>query len=72
MLSNMMLKIYFNIIFYYIIFLIPKNIFNIVTGIQDVVFKPVQSDAIYNLHGQRVLSRAKGIYIRDGKKIMMK
>lgn len=45
---------------------------NIVTGIQDVVFKPVQSDAIYNLHGQRVLSRAKGIYIRDGKKIMMK
>ena len=44
----------------------------IVTGIQDVVFQSVQNDAIYNLQGQRVLSPVKGIYIRGGRKFMMK
>ena len=44
----------------------------IVTGIQNVVFQSVQNDAIYNLQGQRVLSPVKGIYIRGGRKFMMK
>jgi hypothetical protein len=30
------------------------------------------SAAVYNLHGQRVQNPQRGIYIRDGKKIVLK
>ncbi|MBQ3361013.1 MAG: hypothetical protein IJG46_02625, partial [Prevotella sp.] len=45
----------------------------VVTGIQNVTYKPADNDAaIYNLSGQRVTSPTRGIYIRNGKKVIIK
>ena len=45
----------------------------VVTGIQNVTYKPSDNDAaIYNLSGQRVTSPTRGIYIRNGKKVIIK
>lgn len=40
------------------------------TGIKDV--KVVRSDKVYNLSGQQVKNPAKGIYVKDGKKVIIK
>lgn len=43
------------------------------TGIETVSTKTIVSDgAIYNLNGQKVNKAAKGIYIMNGKKVVMK
>ena len=44
----------------------------IVTGVTEVSVVRVQSDAIYNLNGMRVENPTKGLYIRDGKKFVVK
>ena len=44
--------------------------FNETTGIQDV--KSVSNDKVYNLSGQQVKNPAKGIYVKDGKKVIIK
>ena len=40
------------------------------TGIKDV--KYVSNDKIYNLNGQQVKTLSKGIYVKDGKKVIIK
>ncbi len=42
------------------------------TGIQDQKVAPANNHAIYDLYGRRVKNPAKGIYIRDGKLIIIK
>jgi hypothetical protein len=43
------------------------------TGIQSIkVFASETDGAIYNLSGQRVSSPSKGIYIQNGKKIILR
>ena len=43
------------------------------TGIKDHSSKfNVQSDAYYTLQGQRVMNPGKGLYIKNGKKIIIK
>ena len=45
----------------------------VVTGIQNVTYKPVGNDGVvYNLSGQRVVSPTRGLYIRNGKKFIIK
>ena len=42
------------------------------TGINAVSSSMVNSDACYNLSGQRIANPAKGLYIRGGKKVIVK
>lgn len=42
------------------------------TGIQSVVKATINDGVIYNLAGQRITNPTKGIYIRNGKKIVIK
>ena len=43
------------------------------TGIDEVIKYERQSDdAFYNLQGQRVDNPGKGLYIRNGKKVVIK
>jgi hypothetical protein len=42
------------------------------TGISNIERQTDDDDAIYTLGGQRVTTTGKGVYIKDGKKIMMK
>ena len=43
------------------------------TAIQSIRFQKAEADdAIYNLHGQRVSNPRKGIYIQNGRKVVMK
>ena len=43
------------------------------TGIKDHSSKfNVQSDAYYTLQGQRVMNPGKGLYIKNGKKVIIK
>ena len=44
----------------------------IVTGIQSVNNAQTVSNTVYNLAGQKVMSAQKGLYIRDGKKFVVK
>ena len=44
----------------------------VVTAISSASMKPATSGIIYNLQGQRVEKAAKGLYIIDGKKVMVK
>ena len=46
--------------------------FNIATGIQSAVWRPVQRGVRYNLSGQRVGDSFKGVVIENGKKIVVK
>ncbi len=42
------------------------------TGIQNIYFKKEKDDNFYNLQGVRVTNPTKGIYIHNGKKIIIK
>ena len=42
------------------------------TAVKSVTLKPVADGYIYNLRGQRVENPTKGIYIRNGKKFVVK
>ena len=43
------------------------------TGIDEVVkYEPQSDDAFYNLQGQRVDNPSKGLYIRNGKKVVIR
>lgn len=44
----------------------------VVTGIDMVESTTANSDAIYNLSGQRVTKAQKGLYIKNGKKVIIK
>lgn len=43
-----------------------------VSGIHSVTADPHQEDAIYNLQGQRISHHHKGIYLKNGKKLIQK
>jgi len=43
-----------------------------VTGIEGITVQKAASDKLYNLNGQRVNKAQKGLYIREGKKILVK
>ena len=47
---------------------------DIITGISDITTTPTRPahEAIYNLHGQRITTPQKGIYIKNGKKLFLK
>lgn len=47
---------------------------DIITGIRDIITTPAcpAHESIYNLHGQRITSPQKGIYIKNGKKLFLK
>jgi hypothetical protein len=45
---------------------------DMVTGINEVKAQAVDTDAIYNLGGQRVMKTQKGLYIQNGKKVVVK
>ena len=45
---------------------------NIATGVAEVPMVRVNTNVIYNLNGVRVENPAKGLYIRDGKKFVVK
>ena len=53
-----------------------KDFLNIVeledTGIESVQKTSAQPSAVYNLNGQRVVKKAKGVYIINGKKVFVK
>lgn len=52
---------------------VKKVVLKTNTGISSAVFKAgCQDAAIYNLSGQRIVSPQKGIYIQNGKKIIIK
>ena len=52
---------------------VKKVVLKTNTGISSAVFKAgCQDAAIYNLAGQRIVSPQKGIYIQNGKKIIIK
>ena len=52
---------------------VKKVVLKTNTGISSVVFKAgCQDAAIYNLSGQRIVNPQKGIYIQNGKKIIIK
>lgn len=42
------------------------------TGIESIVENVADNDNLYNLQGQRVNNATKGIYIKNGKKILVK
>ena len=42
------------------------------TGIESIVENVIGNDNLYNLQGQRVNNATKGIYIKNGKKILVK
>lgn len=50
----------------------PVQIKFTTVGISDVKKQSLNDGHIYNLNGQRVSSPKKGLYIRDGKKVLMK
>ncbi len=50
----------------------PMQIKFTTVGISDVKKQSLNDGHIYNLNGQRVSSPKKGLYIRDGKKVLMK
>lgn len=41
------------------------------SGISDIIIPDADNDVYYNIHGQKVTPGAKGIYIHNGKKIMI-
>ncbi len=56
-----------------------RNVSNIVwndgditTGIANVNVEKKNADVIYDLQGRRVVNATKGLYIMDGKKVVVK
>ena len=45
---------------------------DVITGISALTINQVDNGFIYNLHGQRLLSPSKGIYIQGHKKFIRK
>ncbi len=47
---------------------------DIITGIRDITVTPTRSahEVLYNLHGQRITTPQKGIYIKNGKKLFLR
>ena len=43
-----------------------------ITGINEIKVNKQQSDAIYNIAGQRVANDYKGLVIKNGKKYLVK
>ena len=43
-----------------------------VTGIRQIESPEVNADGYYNLNGQRVAQPQKGLYIKNGRKVVMK
>ena len=44
----------------------------VTTGINEVAVKTADSNALYDLQGRRVAKTVKGLYIKDGKKVVVK
>ena len=42
-----------------------------VTSIKALYYSPLKNEEIYSLNGQRVSNASKGIYIKNGKKIIL-
>ena len=55
-----------------IVFVDDENADGNLTGIENVKAESQNSDAIYNLQGVRVNNAQKGIYIMNGKKVVIK
>lgn len=47
-------------------------VFDTTTGISTVAAQSVENDAVYNLQGQRVVNAQKGLFIINGKKVVLK
>ncbi len=45
---------------------------DVVTGINEIEPASANSEAIYNMGGQRVMKAQKGLYIQNGKKVVVK
>ncbi len=45
---------------------------DITTGIANVNVEKKNADVIYDLQGRRVVNATKGLYIMDGKKVVVK
>ena len=45
---------------------------NVTVGIQDVVTQSKQTGLVYDLQGRRMTSPRKGIYVKDGKKTVVR
>ena len=52
------------------VYLTNKSVSDIETGIHGVTYTRPQSDAIYNLAGQKVSAQYKGVVIKNGKKVI--
>jgi hypothetical protein len=55
-----------------VVFVDEENTDENLTGIDEVKAENQNSDAIYNLQGVRVNNAQKGIYIMNGKKVVIK
>ena len=42
------------------------------SAIKDTVVSPLEQHVYYNLNGQKVITPVKGIYIKNGKKVIVK
>jgi len=42
------------------------------TGVQDVVTKPQQAEQVYDLQGRKTTATQKGIYVKNGRKVVNK
>lgn len=50
----------------------PSDFAQVVDGITSVSNRQQASDAVYNMQGQQVKNAAKGLYIKNGKKVLVK
>ncbi len=41
-------------------------------GVKGITVQPISNGAIYDLQGRRVVKPLKGIYVKDGKKMIIK
>ena len=49
---------------------LPYSVGDSTTGVSDAL-RPSAGGSIYSLSGQRVSSPRKGLYVRDGKKVII-
>ena len=49
-----------------------KEVADIITTIENVIPEAVKDGAIYDLNGRRVVNPARGIFIQNGKKVLVK
>ena len=45
---------------------------NVTTGVQYVAMPSQQKEQLYDLQGRRVITSTKGIYVKDGKKVVVR